>query len=183
MSESVEDKVLAQLATEMRPLQGFLWMLTGDRALADDLLQETCLEAWRNRHRIEPEGPLGPWLRGVARNIVYRHRRRAGRERSVPFSPEAMDRLEDALDGLAEEPEAERLDDLKECLGGLSDEQRRLVAWRYEDDWSHRRIGEASGRSESAVKMMFVRIKQRLRECVERREALRIAHRKPASPA
>ena len=47
------------------------WM-TGNRALADDLVQETFYQAWKNRHNIEnADNPL-PWLLTVLRRAVYK---------------------------------------------------------------------------------------------------------------
>jgi RNA polymerase sigma factor (sigma-70 family) len=48
-------------------LRGFLLRLTrGDRALADDLAQETFLEAWRKAAQFRGEGSFGGWLTRIA---------------------------------------------------------------------------------------------------------------------
>ena len=171
MSDALEDSLLARLTTEIRSLWGFLWMLTGDRTQADDLVQETCFEAWRQRSDRWPSGDLGPWLRGIARNVARRHRRRASQTRSATFEPEVMERLAVVW---AEDPTSgsDRLEALRICLEGLSAEHRTVLDRRYGEDWSHRRIGEESGRSEDAVKMLIGRLKQRLRDCVDRRGGL-----------
>src|ERR1700679_3182152 len=45
------------------PLRGFLRRLTrGDHALADDLAQETFLEAWRKIAQFRGEGSFAGWL-------------------------------------------------------------------------------------------------------------------------
>ncbi len=47
----------------------------GDEALAEDCLQQTCLEAARSK-RVPPREELEPWLRGIARNVLRHHWRR-----------------------------------------------------------------------------------------------------------
>jgi RNA polymerase sigma-70 factor, ECF subfamily len=51
-------------------------MTGGDRQLAEDVVQETMLRAWRSAHSLDPERPsLRPWLFTVARRIVIDHHR------------------------------------------------------------------------------------------------------------
>jgi RNA polymerase sigma-70 factor, ECF subfamily len=62
------------------PLLGFVLRLNGgDRGAAEDVLQETLLQAWRHQEALDPaRGPLRPWLLTVARRLVidqYRARR------------------------------------------------------------------------------------------------------------
>ncbi len=45
----------------------------GNRTLAEDLLQQTCLEAVRHRHPPRTADACEAWLRGIARNLVRRH--------------------------------------------------------------------------------------------------------------
>lgn len=52
--------------------------LTGDRALADDIVQETLLRAWRRPHILDQtESSARSWLFTVARNLVIDDRRSA----------------------------------------------------------------------------------------------------------
>lgn len=57
----------ALVAQHQSRLRGFLRRLTkGDAALADDLAQETFLEAWRKRARFEGRGAFAGWLLRIA---------------------------------------------------------------------------------------------------------------------
>ncbi len=53
----------------------FLGRLSGDRALAEDLLQETFVRLARNAPDLAPATRLRPWLFTVARNLFLDHRR------------------------------------------------------------------------------------------------------------
>jgi RNA polymerase sigma-70 factor (ECF subfamily) len=56
-----------------------------DRAIAEDLVQETFLRVWNRVHSIDSEkGSLGPWLLAIARNRAIDYlRSSAGRERNA----------------------------------------------------------------------------------------------------
>lgn len=54
--------------------------LTHDRAEAEDLVQETCLRAFRNFHRFNPGTHCRAWLFTIMRNIYLNRLRRADRE-------------------------------------------------------------------------------------------------------
>jgi RNA polymerase sigma-70 factor (ECF subfamily) len=56
-----------------------------DKAIAEDLVQETFLRVWNRAHSIDPEkGAIGPWLLAVARHRAIDYlRSSAGRERNA----------------------------------------------------------------------------------------------------
>ena len=53
----------------------FLLRMTRNRALAEDLLDETWLRLVRHASRLSLDTRLGPWLFTVARNLYWSHRR------------------------------------------------------------------------------------------------------------
>jgi RNA polymerase sigma factor (sigma-70 family) len=88
---------------ERDPVLGLAFALTGDRALAEDLVQEAFLEAYRRWDRIAGYDQPGAWVRRVVANMsvsTFRRRRGelrmlarlgAGRERVVPdLSPATL---------------------------------------------------------------------------------------------
>src|SRR4051794_41401116 len=54
------------------PVFGFVLRLTGgDRGRAEDVVQETLLQAWRHPEALDPaRGSARPWLMTVARRLV-----------------------------------------------------------------------------------------------------------------
>ncbi|MEV4760707.1 sigma-70 family RNA polymerase sigma factor [Micromonospora sp. NPDC049559] len=101
--------------------------LTGDRAAAEDVLQETLIRAWRHSAKLsELDGSVRGWLFTVARNIITdRARARAVRpvevaEREVTVAVERdhADRVVDSLVAL-------------EALERLPDEQRSVLVEIY----------------------------------------------------
>ena len=78
-----DDAIVTALYQQYRePLMTFVMRLTaGNRAQAEDVVQETMLRAWRDAGKLDLSEPsLMPWLTTVARRIVIDdHRRRQAR--------------------------------------------------------------------------------------------------------
>lgn len=70
------ERLYGELAGE---LERFLASLQREPQVVRDLLQETFLELHRSRRTYRPPLPVRPWVFGVARNVVRRHRREAAR--------------------------------------------------------------------------------------------------------
>lgn len=62
-----------ELVRQHRPrLYGLAYRLLGDRALAEDVVQETFLAAFRSIDRVEPRPSLAPWLNTIAVRLAGR---------------------------------------------------------------------------------------------------------------
>ncbi len=72
-----------------RSLLAYATRLTGDRAAAEDVVQETLVRAWKHAATLSEErGSVRGWLLTVARNIVTdRARAKAARPQEVAESP------------------------------------------------------------------------------------------------
>jgi RNA polymerase sigma-70 factor (ECF subfamily) len=89
--------------TYHRPLLAFVSRLTtGDRHLAEDVVQETMIRAWQNLHHLDSESEsLMPWLATVARNVLIDHqRRRASRPQEANEAQLENLQISDEIDGL-----------------------------------------------------------------------------------
>jgi RNA polymerase sigma-70 factor (ECF subfamily) len=75
-----------------RPLQHYVVRLTGDHALAQDVVQEAMVRAWKHPEVLEREqDATRAWLYTVVRNLVIDDRRSARhvRERSTDRAPDS----------------------------------------------------------------------------------------------
>ncbi|MFI5956022.1 sigma-70 family RNA polymerase sigma factor [Cryptosporangium sp. NPDC051539] len=84
-----EALIRSLFAEHGRALLAYVTRLTEDRSLAEDIVQETILRAWRNPDvMVNGKGSVRGWLLTVARNIVIDHTRaRAARPTEVPEVP------------------------------------------------------------------------------------------------
>ena len=72
-----DTQALAQLVERHHsPLLGFLYRLTGgDRALAEDLVQDTLLRVLRTSQQYHAARPFKPWLYAIALNVARKSRK------------------------------------------------------------------------------------------------------------
>jgi RNA polymerase sigma-70 factor, ECF subfamily len=121
--------------------------LTGDRAGADDVVQETLLRAWRTRAILEqePEGTRS-WLFTVARHLVIDEARSA-RKRHELTTDEVPERTErDRTDALFESILVE------EALAGIGYEHRSVIVHAYYGGRSIAETARELGIPEGTVK-------------------------------
>lgn len=139
-------------------------VISGHWQAADDLAQETLLEAWRVRGKLlEPDG-FEPWLSAIARNVCRRWARQRGRELpATSLGAEAFAEPGDALDLDAELEQAEMAELVDKALGGLSAASREAMRLRYLDDRSVAEIAQRTGSTPDAVSMRLTRGKAVLR--------------------
>jgi RNA polymerase sigma-70 factor (ECF subfamily) len=142
---------------------------TGDRAVSDDLVQQTFLEALKSRGRFDPQRSFGAWLRGIANHMLLAHWRA---RRIHALDPAALAAICDAAEAMCQEDpsgEEERRAALPECLKTLSERARILLDLRYRDGMDSLTIGGRLGMSRTAVDMAVSRARQAMRFCIERR--------------
>src|SRR5215471_15307323 len=68
-----------------------IWLctrMTGRSDVAEDLAQETLLEAWKHLHTLRDPQRFSSWLVGIARNLCLRWQRAQARERTHSDEPQ-----------------------------------------------------------------------------------------------
>ena len=148
---------------ERRRLVRLCAAVTGDRDAAEDLAQETLLEAWRNLHKLRDPTGADRWLAAIARNVCRRWARRRGRDLAFLEPTEREPLRSEGLDVDDELERAELLQLLDRALALLPPETREVLVHRYVRDSPHAEIGARLGLSEDAVSMRLSRGKVVLR--------------------
>lgn len=162
----------AALPAERRRLVRLCAQLTGNADVAEDLAQETLLEAWRQVHKLHDPRGYAPWLSAIARNICLRWRQRNQRE--LPLLSRS-DRMEDGTseDALHAHPDAFDLEVeldrdelatlLDRALELLPPETRTALIARYVEATPLAEVAIRLGLSESGLKARLHRGKLSLR--------------------
>jgi RNA polymerase sigma-70 factor (ECF subfamily) len=150
-------------AQEREQLVRFCTRLTGSAHDAEDLVQETLLEAWRHAARLRDADRRTQWLFGIARNVFLRWARR--QERDARFtSVDDLDCFGEAGDDVELELERHELAELLDrAMGMLPAGTRGVLAGRYAEDLPPAAIAERLGISEGAVAVRLHRGRQSLR--------------------
>ncbi len=165
-------------AEERQLLLRYCVRVTSDIHIAEDLVQQTLLEAWQHATRIATPDLRGPWLFGVARNICLRWQRSHGREtaRQVRLAPaddssarpQETDLLDNA-DPLAEIERSDLVTLLDQALSLLPPTTRQALVGRYIEDLSQAALACRLGVSEGAVEARLQRGKRALRDLLTTR--------------
>jgi RNA polymerase sigma-70 factor (ECF subfamily) len=133
----------------------------------DDVLQDIAVAVVDSFESYDPQKPFVAWAIGVARNQVGLYMRRRRRDRLV-FNDETVACLAVAFSEVAPE-QPRQLDFLRDCLQSLEERARRLCDLRYRDDLKPAAISELLGQSANAVAKSLQRIRDLLRDCIERK--------------
>ena len=163
---------LDALLAEARPRLLRLARLHGIAAdLAEDVVQETCLEAWRHLERLREPERFAPWLDGICRNVCRRQARALASHAHETRLRSAMDDTGDAhlRDPLAFDPseELDRQDRhflLDRALAHLSASARELVELCYLAELPQREVAERLQMSLGALELKLHRARRRLRQ-------------------
>jgi RNA polymerase sigma-70 factor (ECF subfamily) len=138
------------------------------RDLADDLMAETFLHAFRQRDRYDPERLNAlPWLYGIATNLIGRHRRR-----EVRFWRAVARTGADPAAGSADEGVADRVaaagvrPRLADALSRLNRGQRDVLLLTASGDLSPAEIGAALGIATGTVHSRLSRARAKMREAL-----------------
>jgi RNA polymerase sigma-70 factor (ECF subfamily) len=136
---------------------------------ADDLAQEVFLTAFTHLHEFDPERSLGPWLRGIAFNLLRNHWRKF-RPRAIGGNEELTALLDQRV---AVEYDAKResalLEALRDCLEKIEGPSRELLRLRYGEENSVRELALRFRRGYSALTMQLHRLRELLTRCVTER--------------
>lgn len=139
--------------------------LSGSAEAAEDLAQETLLEAWRQAHKLREPAGRDRWLAAIARNVCLRWSRSCGRwgQSSVVASSDAALEVADLFDLEYELERGELAELLDRALTLLPEPTRRILLGRYVEESPLAEIAARLGLSEAAVSMRLTRGKQQLR--------------------
>ena len=141
-----------------RSLQRTAWLLTGDWALAEDLVQTALVRSWPRWERIRRRDDPEIYVRRAMVNTWSSWSRRRWRAEhpsgAVPDGPAAGDLAAETTARVA----------VRGALGTLTDRQRAVLVLRVFDDLSEAQVAQVLGCAIGTVKSTMARAMARLRE-------------------
>lgn len=145
--------------------------IVGNRAVAEEIVQEVFTRAWINAPRWRPRGEgranVAGWLARVATNLAIDQTRRM---RHVPLdtAPEPIDPSLSAEQRVIAEDDRRRLN---AALAALPPRQRAAVALTYDQGLSNAAGAEAMAISVGAFELLLVRARRALRQAMMEEKA------------
>jgi RNA polymerase sigma-70 factor (ECF subfamily) len=146
----------------LRDVYSYSYYRIGNHHDAEDLTEQTFLQAYRHFERAQRESngrPLRPWLIRIAHNLAANYYRDRSRRPVTQLEDAAVLTALHGTEEMVEERE-----ELKEVLEGVSklpDDRREALIMRFALGMDNREIARAMDRSEGATKVLIHRaIKQ-----------------------
>ena len=149
----------------LRDVYSYCYYRIGNHHDAEDLTEQTFLQAYRHfeRARRESDGrPLRPWLIRIAHNLAANYHRDRSRRPTA-----ALDNVEPVEHPHGTERVVEGRERMREVMAGLdrlSEDRREALIMRFSLGMSNREIARALGRSDGATKVLIHRAIKQLEE-------------------
>jgi RNA polymerase sigma-70 factor, ECF subfamily len=147
------------LCQALRPdLLRFAFWLSRDRDLAEDVVQETMLRAWKAQDSLLDEGAAKPWLLTIIRR---EYARSFERKRFVTLDIEELIAKEEPMLAAADE---QNLGEMRAAIFKLPDEYREPLVLQVLMGYSTAEIAAELDLSNAAVLTRLFRARKRLRQ-------------------
>jgi RNA polymerase sigma-70 factor (ECF subfamily) len=146
-----------------RPVWAYLARITGDRQLADDLLQECYFRFLRSRAVLDDEAHRRNYLFRIATNLAHDARRRAPMV-TTPIEDGPSGITHDHADPLSGDAtgQAVRRLDLSRAMRQLKPRERSLLWLAYAQGSTHVEIAQTLGLKTGSIKPLLFRARRRL---------------------
>lgn len=153
-----EDTFRAFYERTARGVWAYLARVTGDRQLADDLLQETFYRFLRAAAIHDSESHRRNSLYRIATNLARDARRRSLIRAPLSVSCNDIESIPSRARGDA----AERTFDFTQAMSHLKPRERAMLWLAYAEGASHREIAEVLGLRQESLKTMLFRARRKL---------------------
>ena len=167
------DTAMTQLVGRFeRPLFRFLFQLTNDAQLAEDIFQECFLRLHRSRGAYRHGQPLKPYLYRIALNAFHDTRTKRGRptvslDDPAPLtSPPSPLSCEERGSDVSERTETK--DQLRAALASLPENEREVVVLRVFEDLTFQEIARIQDIPVPTAKSRMLYALRRMRPALER---------------
>ena len=137
-----------------QPITRYLYRLTGDYEIAQDLAQDTFFNAYKNIHKTDPDLKLGAWLYRIATNNALQHHRRKKILGFIPFENIAKSGTKG--NGAHPKDPVENMA-IRDTLSKIPYRQRVCLILYYIEGYKCREIADALELSEAAVRKRISR--------------------------
>ena len=156
-----------------RPIVSFMYRMTHNQAIAEELAQEVFLRVYRSRSSYQAEAKFSTWLYRIATNLAVNHARDTRSERTAQtVNLDEPDRETGTTPDVADATPSveadilrnERMAAIRQHVMELPERQRMAVLMHKYQGLDYKEIGKVLKLSESATKSLLFRAYETLRE-------------------
>jgi len=156
-----------------RPMVSFMYRMTRNQGIAEELAQEVFLRVYRSRHTYAASAKFTTWLYRIATNLAVNHARDTKYERpentvnidepdtETGLTVDVADRRLNAEQVILRR---ERLAAIRKHVEALPERQQAAVLMHKYQEMDYKQIAEVLNLSESATKSLLFRAYETLRE-------------------
>ena len=168
----LDEQFSALYRAHLRDVYSYSYYRVGNHHDAEDLTEQTFLQAYRHFERAlhESDGrPLRPWLIRIAHNLAANYYRDRSRRPQTNIDDADTLSTPHTTEGLVQDR-----DDLARILRGvqqLPDDRREALIMRFALGMDNREIARALGRTDGATKVLLHRAIRQLEELVKKAES------------
>jgi len=177
-----DDKALAQLIDRyLNPLYNFVFQLTRDGQVAEDIVQETFVKVWKHAGSFDAKKKFSTWIYAIAKNASYDFLKK---KKAIPFSAfenedgsSVWENIEDGA-SLCAEALLRKMDDVKdaqEFLDTLSPQLKTIFLLHHVQGFSLVEVAEILGSPTNTIKSKYRRALLLLRQQFSSKRALKEA--------
>lgn len=152
------------LAPYLPMLYAYSRSICGDHHIAQDVVQQTALIAYRKIGFLFAEVDFGTWLKGIARREALSERRKANRWRPV-----IEEIFESAYDDPTEEAVGPEREALSECLKSVKGHAADILGAHYFQGQKLTEIARLMKLNGNTVRTVLHRTRLALEECIRAR--------------
>ncbi len=154
--------------THLRDVYSYAYYRVGNHHDAEDLTEQTFLQAYRHFERAQRESqgrPLRPWLIRIAHNLAANLYRDRARRPASPIEDTTTLSAPHTTEDIVED--RDELGRVLEGVGKLPDDRREALIMRFALGMDNREIARALGRSDGATKVLIHRAIKQLEGIVD----------------
>ena len=170
-SQHGDDESLNCLSEHARErLYTYVYRMTVNDALTQDVVQESMLEMFRFLDKLENPDRFWPWLRRIALNKVRHHYTREKARRMVSTSETGIDVAgDDDNEGFSNLVTQELREIVSNTMTQLRDRYREVLVMRCYEEMEYSEIAEEMDCTEFSARVLFHRAKKSLAKQLSRR--------------
>ena len=146
-----------------KTLFNFLYHMTYQRDVAEDLAQQVFYRMLKYRESFTGSGEFLHWMFTIARNVI----KDQGRRKKLPMAAAHIDDIIDMVPGHTHVEEAlerkQSAEQLRRAMGALNDAEREILSLSRFQELKNQEVAEILGITEGAVKVRLHRAMHQLK--------------------